>query len=119
MLNSTYLPDTAQQGLVRSSDSPVEVKGTWRHPQTMGGAFTAAVYDFTPIYSRLWQSVTMAVGYPGCGTAIPHLSNSPYFTTVSFPSSGHIEISKPFRSFPSILIVFIIPSSCDKMLHFW
>ena len=85
----------------------------------MGGAFTAAVYDFTPIYSRLWQSVTMAVGYPGCGTAIPHLLNSPYFTTVSFPSSGHIEISKPFRSFPSILIVFIIPSSCDKMLHFW
>ena len=85
----------------------------------MGCAFTVAVYDFTPIYSRLWQSVAMAVAYPACGTATPYLLNSPYFTTVSFPSSGHIEISKPFRSFPSILIVFIIPSSRDKMLHFW
>ena len=87
--------------------------------RVMGCAFTVAVYDFTPIYSPLWQSVSMAVGYPGCGTAIPHLLNSPYFTKVSFPSSGHIEISKPFRSFPSILFVFIIPSSRDKMLHFW
>ena len=39
----------------------------------MGGAFKAAVYDFTPIYSRLWQSVSMAVGYPVCGTANPCL----------------------------------------------
>ena len=39
----------------------------------MGGALNAAVYDFTPIYSRLWQSVAMAVGYPVCGTANPAL----------------------------------------------
>ena len=40
---------------------------------SMGGASKAAVYDFTPIYSRMWQSVSMAVGYPGCGTVTPCL----------------------------------------------
>ena len=88
-------------------------------PEFMGCAFTVAVYDFTPIYSRLWQSVAMAVAYPACGTATPYLLNSPYFTTVSFPSSGHIEISKPICLFPQLLIGFIIPSSLDKMAHFW
>ena len=85
----------------------------------MGYALNAAVYDFTPIYSRLWQSVAMALGYPACGTATPHLLTSPYFTKVSFPSSGHTEISKPSGLFPQLLSVFIIPSNCDKMLHFW
>ena len=85
----------------------------------MGGAFTVAMYDFTPIYLRLWQSVTMAVGYPGCGTATPHLLNSPYFTSPGSPSSGHTKISKPSGASPSIIIVFIMPSNCDKMLQFW
>ena len=85
----------------------------------MGDAFIVAVYDFTPVYSRVWQSVTMAVGYPGCGTATPHLLNSPYFTSPGSPSSGHTKISKPSGASPSIIIVFIIPSNCDKMLHFW
>ena len=43
----------------------------------MGYALTLAVYDFTPIHSRLWQSVAMAVGYPACGTANTCLFTSP------------------------------------------
>ena len=85
----------------------------------MGYALAVVVYDFTPIYSLLWQLVAMALGYPACGTATPHLLTSPYFTKVSFPSSGHTEISKPSGLFPQLPTVFNISSSCDKMLHFW
>ena len=46
-------------------------------PKIMGYALTLAVYDFTPIHSRLWQSVAMAVGYPACGTANTCLFTSP------------------------------------------
>ena len=83
----------------------------------MGYAFTAAVYDFTPIYSRLWQSVAMALGYPACGTATPHLLTSPYFTKVASPSSGHKEISKPSRASPST--AYCLYYTLNKMLHFW
>ena len=38
----------------------------------MGYALFVVVYDFTPIYSQLWQSVAIALGYPACRTATPH-----------------------------------------------
>ena len=86
----------------------------------MGGAYNVAVYDFTPIYSRLWQSVSMAVGYPACGTATSYLLNSPYFTTVSFPSSGHIEMrfQNPLGLFPQFLLSLLYPQAVTKCCIF-
>ena len=66
-------------------------------------AYCCLVYDSTQIYSRLRQSVAMALPYPACGTAIPYLLNSPYFTSPGSPSSGHTKISKPSGAFPSII----------------
>ena len=88
------------------------VKNNWRKP--MGCALNSAVYDFTPIYSRLWQSVSMAVGYPVCGTANPRLLHSPYFTSLSFPSSGHTKISKPSGLFPHFLLSLLCPQTVTK-----
>ena len=66
----------------------------------MGYALILAVYDFTPIHSRLWQSVAMAVGYPACGTANPSLFKSPLkiyvgdatnLITTKIKSEGHFN----------------------------
>ena len=84
----------------------------------MGGASNAAVYDFTPIYSRMWQSVSMAVGYPGCGTAIPCLLHDLISPHRVLPQVGIVRFQNPVGVLPQLLLSLLCPQTVTKCCIF-
>ena len=92
------------------------VNKNWNKSSSMGCAFTVALYDFTPIYSRLWQSVSMAVGYPGCRTATPRLLNSPNSPHRVLPQVGIYRFQNPvgfsLNYYMSLLYSQVVKKCC-------